>query len=262
MKKLMIAASAALCATVGFSLESANVVGYQNVDALDSQTGNFANFYAGGPCFSAVGASGASYKLGDVKMNCGAAGEDVIQFLTDDSATTYMIATYVSKDEDAELEGWWDVTEDDIGVTSLNEETFDAGKSFLCAFTSGGEVSFTYAGEVVSGAKEITIPTGTGFPFVGNPLPAQFTLGQVALAGSAAGEDLFQFLDDTATTYKIVTYVTEDEDAELCGWWDVTEADIGEESANDITLAPGQGMLGAFTSGGEVVIKFPAVLNN
>ena len=28
MKKLMIAASAALCATVGFSLESANVVGY------------------------------------------------------------------------------------------------------------------------------------------------------------------------------------------------------------------------------------------
>ena len=29
MKKLMIAASAALCATVGFSLESANIVGYQ-----------------------------------------------------------------------------------------------------------------------------------------------------------------------------------------------------------------------------------------
>ena len=30
MKKLMIAATAALCATVGFSLESANVVGYQD----------------------------------------------------------------------------------------------------------------------------------------------------------------------------------------------------------------------------------------
>ena len=33
MKKLMIAASAALCATVGFGLESANVVGYQNLDS-------------------------------------------------------------------------------------------------------------------------------------------------------------------------------------------------------------------------------------
>ena len=30
MKKLMIAASAALCATVGFGLESANIVGYQD----------------------------------------------------------------------------------------------------------------------------------------------------------------------------------------------------------------------------------------
>jgi hypothetical protein len=87
-----------------FGLESANVVGYSNVDALDSQTGNFANFYAGGPCFSCVGATGASYKLGDVKMNGGAAGEDFIQFLTDDSATTYLMATYVTKEEDEELE--------------------------------------------------------------------------------------------------------------------------------------------------------------
>ena len=35
MKKLMIAASAALCATVGFSLESANVVGYSATDLVD-----------------------------------------------------------------------------------------------------------------------------------------------------------------------------------------------------------------------------------
>ena len=261
MKKLMFAAAAAFCGTV-FALESANVVGYSNVDALDSQTGNFANFYAGGPCFSSVGTTGASYKLGDIKMNGGAAGEDFIQFLTDDSATTYLMATYVTKEEDEELEGWWDITEEDIGAVSLDEETFDAGTSFLCAITSGGEVSFTYAGEVLRGQKSLTITAGTGFPFVCNPLPAQFTLGQITVAGAAAGEDLFQFLDDTATTYKMVTYVTEEEDEALCGWWDVTEADIGEESANDIPLAPGQGMLGLFTSGGEVEIKFPSVLNN
>ena len=37
MKKLMIAASAALCATVGFSLESANVVGYNTTTVAADQ---------------------------------------------------------------------------------------------------------------------------------------------------------------------------------------------------------------------------------
>lgn len=236
-------------------------MGYSNVDALDSQTGEFANYYAGGPCFSGVGTSGASYKLGDVKMNGGAAGEDLIQFL-DDTATTYMMATYVTKDEDEDLEGWWDVTDEDIGAVSLADETFAAGTSYLCAFNSGGEVSFTYAGEVLPGPKTLTVPAGTSYPFVCNPLPVQFTLGQVTLSGSAAGEDLFQFLDDTATTYKMVTYVTAEEDEDLCGWWDVTEGDIGELAADDTVLAPGQGMLGAFNSGSEVVITFPQVLND
>ena len=238
-----------------------SAVGYSNVDALDSQTGEFANYYAGGPCFSGVGTSGASYKLGDVKMSGGAAGEDFIQFL-DDTANTYLMATYVSAEEDEDLEGWWDVTDDDIGDVSLEEETFDAGTSYLCAFTSGGEITFTYAGEVLKGQKTLTIPAGTSYPFVCNPLPVQFTLGEITLSGSSAGEDFFQFLDDTANTYKMVTYVTEEEDEDLCGWWDVTDDDIGDLSANDTVLAPGQGMLGAFTSGNEVLVTFPAVLND
>ena len=235
-----------------------SVVGYANVDALDSQTGAFANYYAGGPCFSGVGTSGASYKLGDIKMNGGGAVEDFIQFL-DDTATTYMMATYVTKEEDEDLEGWWDITEEDIGVVSLADETFAAGTAYLCSFSTGGDISFTYAGEVCNGTKTITVPAGTNYPFLCNPLPVDVTLGQITMSGSAAVEDFFQFLDDTATTYKMVTYVTAEEDEDLCGWWDITEGDVGELPADDIVLAPGQGMLGSFT-GNEVVITFPSVL--
>ena len=38
MKKLMIAASAVLCATVGFGLESANVVGYSTTTIRSGYT--------------------------------------------------------------------------------------------------------------------------------------------------------------------------------------------------------------------------------
>ncbi len=194
-------------------------------------------------------------------MSGGAAGEDIVQFL-DDTASTYLMATYVTSEEDADLCGWWDVTTGDIGETSLDNETFASGTSYLCALTSGGEVSFTYAGEVLSGTKTIAITAGTSYPFICNPLPVSLTLSQVTLEGSSAGEDIFQFLDNTASTYKMVTYVTAEEDADLCGWWDVTTADIGEVAAGDISLAPGAAMLGAVTSGNAINVIFPAVLNN
>ena len=59
MKKLMIAASAALCATVGFGLQSANIVGYTSKDVTAGK------FYLIGTQFDETGSATA----GRVDMN-------------------------------------------------------------------------------------------------------------------------------------------------------------------------------------------------
>ena len=65
MKKLMIAASAALCATVGFSLESANIVGY-NTGATGSNN-NFVTIP-----FADIGYNTADIQA--IKLSDGGAG--------------------------------------------------------------------------------------------------------------------------------------------------------------------------------------------
>ena len=83
MKKLMIAASAALCATVGLSLESANVVGYQNKGMA---TANF-NFECA--TFQAVGKARDAQTLGDIKASENFSYSE-IQFLTSGGANAYV----------------------------------------------------------------------------------------------------------------------------------------------------------------------------
>jgi hypothetical protein len=61
MKKLMFAAAAALCATAGFCVESANIVGY---DTLALRGGNQAK----GVGASFIPVSEGGLKLGDIKI--------------------------------------------------------------------------------------------------------------------------------------------------------------------------------------------------
>jgi hypothetical protein len=231
-------------------LESANVVGYHNSTAA----GESASL---GPVFKQIGSTGASYLLSDFTVSNMSPGEDCIQFLDPDTASTYLCATYIDPALfGEELGGWWD--NDDIGGTSLNDEQFAAGTAFLCLFTSGSEVSFNYAGEVEKGVKQITIDTES--PFICNPLPADLTLGQIVVENMSPGEDCFQFLDvNTADAYLTATYVDPDMFGdELAGWWD-NDA-IGETSLNDQPLAAGEGVLGLMTSGNEMTVVFPALI--
>lgn len=249
MKKLMIAATAALCGTV-FGLESANVVGYHNSTAA----GESASL---GPVFKQVGSTGASYLLSDFTVSNMSPGEDCIQFLDPDTASVYLYATYIDPDVyGEELGGWWD--NDDIGGTLLDEEEFASGTAFLCLFTSGSEVTFNYAGEVEKGVKQVTIDTES--PFICNPLPTNLTLDQIVVENMSPGEDCFQFLDPTtADAYLYATFVDpETFGEELGGWWD-NDA-IGGTSLNNQPLAAGEGMLGLMTSGNEMTVVFPALI--
>ena len=207
--------------------------------------------------FKQIGATGASYALGDFTVSDMSPGEDCIQFLDPDTASVYLYATYVDPEEyGEELGGWWD--NDDIGGTALNEEAFAAGTAFLCLFTSGNDVTFNYAGEVEKGPKQVSINTES--PFICNPLPANLTLGQIVVENMSPGEDCFQFLDaTTANAFLYATYVDpEAYGEELGGWWD--NDDIGGTELNDHPLAAGEGVLGLMTSGNEMTVVFPTLI--
>ena len=191
---------------------------------------------------------------------------DMIQFLSTDAAKTYLRATYIdaataAEFGDAALEGWWDVNAP--GEISYEDVSFDAGTAFLCAFSSGNTIKFTYAGQVTTGERTVNVPAGTAYPFLCNLQPVDLKLGNIKANGMDPFADMIQFLStDAAKTYLRATYIdaataTEFGDAGLEGWWDVNAP--GEISYNDIDLPAGAAFLGAISSGKAITFVFPDV---
>ena len=105
MKKLMVAAAAALTATIGFSVESSNIVGYQTTDNTGKQ------FVSLGATFVTAGAD-CTFKLSDLVLNGGDATSDTLQVLEPVGATVSDTFVYVSAAQavewgDASFQGWY-----------------------------------------------------------------------------------------------------------------------------------------------------------
>ena len=134
MKKLMIAASAVLCATVGLAVESANIVGYQTPDVKGAVA-------LGIDTFNPV--SGDSFDIQSLKVSAdGIAGGQVqVQTMTDGGATdrTFIwIPASEAVDYEMEGEGWYDVDE---GVVAV--KTFAVGEGFVTMNDFGEGVTLT-----------------------------------------------------------------------------------------------------------------------
>ena len=128
MKKLMIAASAALVATVGLCVESANIVGYQTKDTV---TGF--NFVI--PTFKAV-SGGAGVHIQDIKIANATDWGDNIQIL-DEGGATIAQYYYVSAAESGfEADGW---LSEDMG--SLADIDLEAGQGILIDTADVAEVT-------------------------------------------------------------------------------------------------------------------------
>ena len=259
MKRLMIAASVAICAAAGFALESANIVGYQTVSTN-------ATYYSGGATFLPVGATTASLTLADIKAEGMDPFGDMIQFLSTDAAKPTLMATYIDAAtavalEDPALEGWWD--KDAPGEVSYDSASVDAGTAFLCSFSSGNTVKFTYAGQVTTGKRTISVPAGTVSPFLCNLQPVNLKLGDIEANGMDPFGDMIQYLStDAAKPYVLATYIDAAtavalEDPNLKGWWDKDAP--GEISYNDVDLPAGMGFLGSISSGNAITFVFPDV---
>ena len=249
MKKLMIAASAALIATVGFSLESANVVGY---DTKALQGG----FTAAGASF--VNVSDGSIKLGDLKVT-GYGDEGyadnmiIVQTLTSNGKTKdkYYWADYTEEGET--WFGWynsdWDACYNDVPL---------APGEGLWIQSPSSEISIQNAGSVPNEDLPVNLVAG-GFKLIANPMPASIDLGLISVSGYGDEYADNMIVAQTLTTngkadakYYWVDYSEEGET--WYGWYN-TEWDI---DYNAEPLAAGAGLWVQAPEGSVLTITFPS----
>ena len=173
MKKLMIAASVAICATAGFALESANIVGYNNTAA----EANF-NWYA--PMFVAVGANTIdinSIQIIDVNQEGMVGWGDSMQIVgpLGNASANYFFYSDPSMDLSGKATGpFWS---DDQGNSV--EVSFDSGDGIAIDNANALTFAIQTAGQVPTG--DVQFNAGANFNWSGNPFPAPISINNVQI---------------------------------------------------------------------------------
>ena len=248
MKKLMIAASAALVATVGLCVESANIVGYQTKEVRQYLSVQLATF-------DDVGVDGVDIQNIKPVAPDGedvASGDFTMQIYGDTGAiqASYMYVLGEDIDE-GYADGWY---EEDM--ETLVDKTFATGEAFNMYMAIEG-ASLQYAGQV--NGEETLVPVRQYLSAQGNIRPAPVSI-QSILPVAEEGEDVasgdftIQIYGDTGAIQASYMYVLgEDIDEGYAdGWY---EEDM--ETLVDKTFAAGEGFnIYAATSG---YLKFPAL---
>ena len=228
-----------LCATVGFGLESANVVGYQE----KAQATGEMNWLA-----STFDTISTTATLGDIKCNSVNFGSDVLQLLNPNGSTK---AKYWYLDPataaEAEMEpGWYDgdkaATED---YECCNNVALPYGQGFMF-YAGSPDLALTFAGQVVDGETPLAMTTGA-MNFTGNATPVSITLGDVTCNSVNFGSDVLQLLAANGATKSKYWYLDPATAAEAemePGWYDGDKAAMEDyECCNSVPLAPGDGFM-------------------
>ena len=246
MKKLMFtAAVAAGLVAIGDGLESSNTVGYNTADFTDK------TMVCVGTPFFGVGAN-AKFTLANFVATGFEYGSDILQTIDPDTADTIDSFTYLDPETYPTMAGWW---YDDLS-DSADDIEFDAGQGFLGAF-GGMCVGLQNAGEVSNSPMTFDY-SGQTMVVVPNPIPRVMTLSEITAEGFEYGSDILQTIDpDSADTVESFTYLDPDTYPTMSGWW----YDDLSDSAADVEIQPGEGMLGAFGSG-CVELTFPAAVSS
>ena len=254
MKKLMVAAAAALTATIGFSVESSNIVGYQTQSTAST------GFAMKAASFATVGAADGSATLADIKITGydpydeeedegGTSGQFMIQFL---NASGKMTATYQWFDDDS-ITGW--VTSGSI-VDASTVKLPAAG----AVWTKGAGLSITSSGAVPD-ADIVKTFAASGFDAVGNTTPVDITLADLAVTGydpydeeedegGTSGQFMIQFLN--AQGKMTATYQWFDDDS-IKGW--VSGGSVID--ATKVTIPAGTGV---WVKGAGLTLTIPSPL--
>ena len=267
------------CATVGFSLESANVVGYQ-----DKELNGGANTFVV-QTFLPCGVVAKDVTLSAFIPKDGADGWD---YYTDFLATLkvngniqkkygYLSSYWAGEYWNEEDAGWYDfsVLEEDPEV--IEAEKADAtkipfGTGFL-VYTSKANVNVKFSGEVLKG--DIALPLNGGAnTFVGNVTPNAIKLNELLATSGANGWDYYtDFLATLKTNgnllhkygYLSPYWASEYWSEEDSGWYDfsVLEADPetieADKVSDEVVFKSGEGFL-IYTSKANVELLVPGAL--
>ena len=232
MKKLMIAASAALIATVGLSLESANVVGYSEVGLRFGSKG-------AGACF--VNIDGQPMNLQDLKVT----GYDKTVGYEDAGVTVQTLDAY---GRTIETYTWYDVPGDFVGWLDSSDNyvedmTIAPGEG-LYAGAPDSSFSLQSAGQVAT--SDIAVVLRFGSKHVVNPTPVALNLNDINEDGKflrVIGYDVEAGYEDAGVTVQtldtygrtIETYTWYDVPGDFYGW-----LDSSDNYVEDVTVAPGE----------------------
>ncbi len=223
-----------------------------------------------GATFVSTGAD--TFKLGDIKVEGFQYDTETLQVLSTENAATIARYTYVTPewddedfDGDGAAVGWWVMGKEGEDGYSADDVEFAPGQGFLGNF-SKKKTELTYAGQVLNGATELDY-TGKQYVMVANPLPIDVKLGDVACEGFQYDTETLQVLStvnaNTVTRYTYVTPEWDDEDFDgdgaAVGWWIMGKEGEDGYSANNVTWAAGQAMLGNFSKK-KTKLTFPSAL--
>ena len=266
MKKLMIAAAAAVCGSV-FALESANVVGYSNKALTQGK------FKVICTQFQTVGVDADKMTLGDFVPGGTWALTDSIKIFADNSAVE-MEAIYVDEANLVRLQsrypdatvGWYSKA-DKTYSNNLNTKAMPLGTSVM-AYTSKATSYITFAGQVVTTEDDkITYTLTQGkFAMVGNCTPVDLTLGDFVPGGAWALTDSIKIFADNSAVEMEAIYVDEANLVRLqtrfpdatVGWYSKADKTYSN-NLNTRPVAAGEGFM-AYTSKVGATISIPTAL--
>ena len=254
MKKLMCAIAAVTAGLCYGSVESANVVGYQNKGLSGNDAFDFVV-----PTFKAV--DGHAMTLKDIKLQYSEL-DPTIQYLWTLSSGGATKAKFYYLNE-ATAEDWGyepDEIPDVIGWYSdgsctipANDEPIPYGQGFaiVASAIAGDDVKVVFSGAVQSKEANVDIKGDDTFIFTGNCIPADYKLGDLALIYTEL-DPTVQYLWTLSTggaTKAKYYYLNEataedwgyepDEIPDVIGWYSDGSCTI---PANDEPMPAGQGV--------------------
>ena len=248
MKKLMIVASAALCAAVGFGdVESSNVVGY-NTDTTGSDN-NFVTIP-----FATVG-----YNTSDIQQF--KIVGDGVGYGTETFSVWEGVPTVVEGSEftywDATMDPDGEATESYWGDSSCIKASFSIAPGQSIAINCSGDLVAQTSGEVSDGKVEFSSVEGNNF--TGNPFPAEIDIQAIKIAGDGVG-----YGTETFTVWEGAPTVVEGSeftywDATMDPDGEATESYWGDSSCVKVKypISIGQGFVINCTEGRTVSMEAP-----
>ena len=245
MKKLIFAA-AAVAGMGAFALESANVVGFQDVEAPQGSSMRTATFQT---------VSGEGYDLTKIVVN-GSEGMGDVVAQTISSAGLWNGEYYYLTDAGAGVpDGWY---KDGVGEAAVEEgEVVLAPGAAFSLYSDYNPLALNVAGEVKQGAYTVEFAQGNGM--VGNGTPVEVDLTAITVEGSEGmGDVIAQTISAEGLWDGEYYYLTEDGAGVPTGWYKDGVGEVAVEEG-EVILAPGAAF-SLYSDYNALTITLPAAL--